>query len=165
MNMTKSCFELHDLLLLIGAEGRTGELILESGNNIGSLLFHEGKILLAFSPYTRAIGDRLVEQGVLSDSELIDVLRQQRAGPPVPVGVILLQAGKVTFPLLEGMVQEQIRSAIKDFASWKPVEFIFMKKSIQPIDRIHLSVYEFIPHDLLTATRTFLQNLPDLSQK
>lgn len=61
MNAHSSGFKLNDALLLIGLEGRTGELVVESGNNIGSLIFHEGKILLAFSPYTRAIGDLLVE--------------------------------------------------------------------------------------------------------
>lgn len=165
MNLTKACFELYDLLLLIGAEGRTGELIIESGNNIGSLLFHEGNILLAFSPYTRAIGDRLVEQGLISDTELLDILRQQLNGPPVPIGMLLIQRGKVTYPILEKLVQEQIRSAIKDFSAWSPAEFIFMKKIIQPTDRIHLPVYEFIPSDVLNAVRNFAQSIQTETQQ
>lgn len=157
MALTASCFELQDYLLLIGAQGRTGELIIESGNNIGSLLFHEGNILLAFSPYSRAIGDLLVEQGVLSDAELLDVLRQQRTGPPVPIGTLLLKSGKVTFAVLEKMIQEQIRSGIRDFLLWKNVEYIFMKKTLQPVDGIHLSVHEFISPEMLNAVRNFAQ--------
>lgn len=162
MNTTKSIFELHDLLFLIGAEARTGELVIESGNNIGSLLFHEGKILLAFSPYTKAIGDRLVEQGVINEAELIDVLKQQLARPPIPVGMILMQSGKISYSMLENLIQEQIRSAIKDFSAWKPAEFIFMKKILHPVDGIHLTVHEFLPPDLLHATRAFLSNLPSM---
>ncbi len=160
MNVTKSCFELHDLLLLIGAEGRTGELVIESGNNIGSLLFHEGKILLAFSPYTKAIGDRLVEQGVINENELLEVLKQQLAGPPVPVGLLLMNSGKVTYSVLEELVQDQIRNAIRDFSVWSPVEFIFMKKDINPVDKIHLAVYEFIPREALTKVQLFAQKMP-----
>ena len=165
MKTTKSYFELHDLLLLIGAEERTGELVIESGNNIGSLLFHEGKIILAFSPYTRAIGDRLVEQGVLTESELLDILQQQRSGPPVPIGMILQKAGKVTFAVLEKMVQEQIRSSIRDFALWKPVDFIFTKKVIQPVDGIYLSVHEFLPPEVLASARKFAGEIPAAARK
>ncbi len=159
MNANTSGFKLYDALLLIGLEGRTGELVVESGNNIGSLLFHEGNILLAFSPYTRAIGDLLVEQEVLTDAELLDVLKQQMTGPHTPVGALLLKTGKVTFQTIERMVQEQIRMAIKDFSGWNPLDFNFVNKYVQPFDAIHLPVYEFIPADVLHSTLAFVAGL------
>lgn len=162
MNASTSGFKLHDALLLIGLEGRTGELVVESGNNIGSLLFHEGKILLAFSPYTRAIGDLLVEQEVLTDAELLEVLKQQMTGPHTPVGTLLLKTGKVTFQIIETMVQEQIRKAIKDFSGWKPLEFNFSKKDVKPFDSIHLPVYEFIPADVVNSTLVFVAGLANV---
>ncbi|MDA8098878.1 MAG: DUF4388 domain-containing protein [Nitrospiraceae bacterium] len=159
MDLTKSGFELHDMLILVALEGRTGELVIESGNNIGSLLFHEGKLLLAFSPYTRAIGDLLVEQGILSDGELLDVLKQQRTGPHTPVGTLLLKTGKVKFEVIQTMVQEQIRKAIRDFCSWRPLECNFIQKDIQPFDSIHLSVFEFIPRDIVKMAAVFASSL------
>ena len=162
MNATTSGFNLYDALLLIGLEGRTGELVVESGNNIGSLLFHEGNILLAFSPYTRAIGDLLVEQEVLTDTELLDVLKQQMTGPHTPVGTLLLKTGKVTFPIIETMVQEQIRRAIMDFSGWNPLEFNFINKNVQPFDAIHLPVYEFIPADVVNSTLVFVAGLANV---
>ena len=155
MKADTSGFTLQDILLLIGMEGRTGELIVESGNNIGTLLFHEGKILLAFSPYTRAIGDLLVEQGVLTDAELLDVLKQQMTGPHTPVGMLLLKTGKVTFSVIETMVQEQIRKAVKDFSAWKPIDINFVHKEVRPFDSIHLPVHEFIPPDVARAVLVF----------
>jgi hypothetical protein len=155
MKAETSGFALPDILLLIGMEGRTGELIVESGNNIGTLLFHDGKILLAFSPYTRAIGDLLVEQGVLTDAELLDVLKQQMTGPHTPVGMLLLKTGKVTFSVIETMVQDQIRKAVKDFSAWKPIDINFVNKDIRPFDSIHLPVYEFIPPDVAKAALVF----------
>ena len=151
---------LLDLLLLVGLEGRTGELVVESGNNIGSLLFHEGKILLAFSPYTRAIGDLLVEQGMITDAELLEMLKEQRTGPHTPVGALLLKSGKVTLGTIETMVHEQIRKAIKDFQAWDPAEFSFVRKLVKPFDAIHLQVYEFLPADIAASCRLFLSGMP-----
>jgi hypothetical protein len=162
MNVNASGFKLYDVLLLIGVEGRTGELVVESGNNIGSLLFHEGRILLAFSPYTRAIGDLLVEQGVLTDAELLDMLKQQMIGPHTAVGTLFLKTGKVTFQTIEAMVQDQIRNAIKDFNGWNPLDFNFINKDIQPFDSIHLPVYEFIPADIVNSTLVFVAGLANV---
>jgi len=159
MNAETSGFGLHDIILLLGMEGRTGELVVESGNNIGTLLFYEGKILLAFSPYTRALGDLLVEQGVLTDAELLDVLKQQMTGPHTPVGTLLLKTGKVTFSVIENMVKEQIRRAVKDFSAWKPLDFNFVRKDVRPFDSIHLPVYEFIPSDVAQASLVFVAGL------
>src|SRR5512139_960677 len=159
MNAASSGFKLHDVLLLIGLEGRTGELVVESGNNIGTLLFHEGKILLAFSPYTQAIGDLLVEKGMLSDSELLDVLKQQMTGPHTPVGALLLKSGKVTFPMIESMVQEQIRAAVRDFSAWNPIDYSFVSKTVTPFDSIHLPVYEFVAPDILPSLLAFTARL------
>jgi hypothetical protein len=159
MKADTSGFKLHDILLLIGIEGRTGELVVESGNNIGTLLFQDGKILLAFSPYTRAIGDILVEQGALSDAELLDVLKQQMTGPHTPVGALLLKTGKVTFKIIETMVLEQIRRAVRDFSTWNPLEFSFVRKDVRSFDSIHLPVYEFIPQDVLRSARVFVAGM------
>ena len=159
MKAEQSGFSLTDILFLVGLQGRTGELVVESGNNIGTLLFHEGNILLAFSPYTRAIGDLLVEQGVLTDAELLDVLKQQMTGPHTPVGTLLLKTGKVTFSVIETMVKDQIRSAVKDFSAWKPLEITFVRKDVRPFDSIHLPVYEFITPEAAKASLAFLAGL------
>lgn len=150
---------LIESLFLLGMQARTGELSLESGNNIGTLLFHEGRILLAFSPYTRAIGDLLVEQGVLRDTELLEVLKQQRTGPHVPVGALLLRSGKVAFREIEAMVHDQIRAAVKDFRSWSPVDLSFAEKEIRPFDSISLPVYEFIPSSVRKSAELFVAGM------
>ncbi len=159
MSVASSGFSLADLLLLVGIERRSGELVVEAGNNIGSLLFHDGMILLAFSPYTRAIGDLLVEQGAVSDAELIEVLKEQRSGSHVPVGALLLKAGKVNFKTIESMVHEQIRRAIQDFSLWQNVDFTFLKKDVTPFDRINLPVHEFIPPDVVQSALQFVDGI------
>ncbi len=147
---------LADILLLIGVQARTGELVVETGNNIGTVLFHQGKILQAFSPYSRAIGDLLVENGLITDIELLETLKLQKTGAYAPLGTLLLKTGKVTFEVIEMMVHEQIRQAVNEFKSWKELDYSFSAKDIMPFDRIHLPTQEFIPIETIHAAKTFL---------
>jgi hypothetical protein len=149
-------FSLLDVLLVLGMQARTGELNVESGNNIGSVLFHNGAILRAFSPYAQAMGDLLVEQGMITDTELIETLMLQKASPGSLLGMLLLRKGKVAFEVIESMVHEQIRQAMIDFQSWKGITFNFEHKDIRPSDRIHLCVHEFIPATTMQSALSFL---------
>lgn len=154
-----SGFTIEGVLMLVELQERTGELVLESGNNIGSMLFHKGRILQACSPYTRAIGDLLVEEGVLSDGELIDVLKLQRKQPYQPVGSLLMRIGKVSFEVVEMMVHEQIRHAVDVFRKWDRLCFSFVDKEIEPFDTIHLPVYEFIEMETLKTAQAAVNKM------
>ena len=145
-----------DVLFLSGMRSRTGELVIESGNNIGTVLIHNGKILQAVSPYSRAIGDLLVEEGRISEADLIETLKIQKKEEYVPLGGLLLKTGKVTLEMIEKMVFEQIRQSIQEFQTWDDVNFSFLDKELKPYDRISLNVHEFIPPRIVEAARSFL---------
>lgn len=155
MNCELKGFLLQDVLLLIGLKKWTGELVLESGNNIGSIIFHDGAILQAFSPYSRAIGDLLVEDGIITEAELLETLRQQKKRPASPIGDLFIKTGKINFEVIEMMVQQQIREAIKEFATWQKVRASFAEKDVRPFDRIHLPVHEFILPDTMKSAAHF----------
>lgn len=146
-----SGFTLEDVLFIIAVQSRTGELLMESGNNIGSMLFHDGRILQAFSPYSRAIGDLLVEDGVITDAELLDTLKVQKRNPETPLGTLLMKSGKVGFDVIEMMVHEQIRKSVEEFRSWDGANFSFVTSDIDPFDAIHLTVHEFISSDIFKS--------------
>jgi hypothetical protein len=160
MNNNSLELSVTDILFLIGVQARTGELVMESGNNIGTILFHGGKILQASSPYSRAIGDLLVEEGVITDEDLLETLKLQKMNSYAPLGALLLKTGKVTFEVIEMMVHEQIRKAVKDFESWDRFNFSFIHKDIKPFDRIYLPPQEFIQPDTINAVMTFLAGKP-----
>jgi len=149
-------FSLQDMLLLIGIHERSGELVLEAGNNIGTILFHKGKIIQAFSPYSRAFGDLIVEDGLISEAELLETLKLQKKSNYVPLGGLLLKAGKVTFEVIEMLVKEQIRQSVKEFQSWKDVNVTFVDKDIRPYDGIYLPANEFIDPETLKSAASFL---------
>ena len=160
MNGNLSGFPVQDVLLLVGLHVRTGELIMESGNNIGTVLFHEGKILQAFSPYSRAIGDLLVEKGLVTEEELIETLQLQKRTIHSPLGGLMIKTGRVSLEIVEAMVHEQIRQAVQEFKSWKELNCSFTDKDIQPYDRIHLLVHEFVSSETLKSATHFLSSLP-----
>ncbi|HUI45776.1 MAG TPA: DUF4388 domain-containing protein [Nitrospirota bacterium] len=145
-----------DVLFLVGMRSRTGELVIESGNNIGTMLMYEGKILQAFSPYSRAIGDLLVEDGLISETELIETLKLQKKNEYIPLGGHLLKMGKVSYEVIEDMVHAQIRQSVKEFQTWDDANFMFLDKKLKPYDRISLGVHEFIPASTVEATKNFL---------
>jgi Domain of unknown function (DUF4388) len=154
-------FSLSDILFLIGMQARTGELVLESGNNIGTMVFHKGTILQAFSPYSRAIGDLLVEGGLIDEEELMESLMRQKRSAYAPLGSLLKKKGKVTLQVIEVMVHEQIRQAMKEFQSWKGLKVNFVNKNIKTYDDIRLDVHEFIPPKMLKAAGEFLSLAAD----
>jgi hypothetical protein len=156
MNNRITSFHLPDILLLIAMQGLTGELEIESGNNIGSMLFYQGRILHALSPYSRAIGDLLVEDGLVTETELIETLKLQKTQTHTPIGCLFLHSGKVSFEIIEMMVHAQIREAVKEFLSWERLSFGFVKKEIQPYDKINMLVHEFIPPTVLTSAKMYL---------
>ncbi len=161
MNFESTDFDLLDIFLLIGLKAKTGELVLESGNNIGSIIFHRGRILQAFSPYSRAIGDLLVEDGVISENELLSALEVRRKHSIFPTGYFFLRAGRVSFETIETMIHEQIRQSVKDFQKWPNIRASFVEKEIQPFDGIHLNVQEFIIPDSLSSAKDFFPALSE----
>lgn len=160
MKGTTLNFQLHDILLLIGIQGRSGELVIESGNNIGTLFFHKGNILQGFSPYSRAIGDLLVEDGLLTEEELMATLQLQKKSQYAPLGALLLKTGKVSLEVIESLVHTQIRQAIKEFTLWTNINYNFTDKEVNPYDRIHLHVHEFIPPVILQSATKFISEFP-----
>jgi hypothetical protein len=160
MKCESTGFSFQDALLLIGLKARTGELVLESGNNIGTIIFHKGNVLQAFSPYSRAIGDLLVEDGSITEAELLEILLKQKKAAVSPIGVLFLETGKVSFEVIEMMVHQQIRQSIKEFTTWQELRFSFVDKEIEPFDRINLPVHEFIMPETLNSAMDFFKDRP-----
>jgi hypothetical protein len=149
-------FSSQAILFLVGMQQSTGELTLESGNNIGTMLFHKGNILQASSPYSRAIGDLLVEDGLITDEDLLETLKLQKKDPSLPLGGLFLKTGKVALEVIERMVHEQIRQSVKEFQSWKDLSITFVDKDIHPYDRINLPTLSFITPENIKSASFFL---------
>lgn len=163
MNSNSGGFTLQDVILIMGIQSRTGEVVLESGNNIGTMLFYKSNILHASSAYSRAIGDLLVEAGMITEADLLEILMLQKKDlNKAPLGNLLIKTKKVNYEVVEMMVHEQIRQAIKEFQSWKNINFSFVDKDIKPCDNIHLPVHAFIQPEALHLAASFLERQTSL---
>jgi len=91
---------------------------------------------------------------------LFDTLKLQKMNSDVPLGALLLKTGKVSFEIIEMMVHEQIRKAVKEFQSWENLNFSFTHKDIKPFDRIYLPLQEFIQPETINAAKAFLAGEP-----
>ncbi len=158
MNKIINGFSLQDLILIIGMQSRSGELLFESDNNIGTMLFYKGNILHASSPYSRAIGDLLVEAGAITDNDLIEILMLQKKKHSAPLGSMLIKSRNISCETIEKMVCEQIKQAVAEFQRWKNLSFSFADRDIKPFDSIHLPILAFIRSETINAAVHFLTN-------
>jgi hypothetical protein len=153
MKPNQQRLSISDVLLVLAAGSRTGELTVEDGNNLGTLLLWQGKILTASSPYSRAIGDLLVDDGLITESELIETLKLQKRNTYEPLGTLLMKMGKISFEIVEMMVHEQIRSSMDEFKTWDDASYSFTEKEVKPRDGINLGVREFLPEQVIVSGR------------
>src|SRR3982751_310262 len=71
-----------DALQFIHLGGRTGTLTLVCGKITAGIGFHQGRIVNAWAPGTKRLGDLLVEDGAIDRSTLANALRQQESEQP-----------------------------------------------------------------------------------
>src|SRR2546422_3247719 len=79
-----------DALQFIHLGGRTGTLTLNCGEAKAGIGFHQGRIVNAWAPGGKRLGELLIEAGVLQQAALEEGLRRQEAEhPPRSLGQIL----------------------------------------------------------------------------
>jgi len=80
----------------------------------------------------------------------------QKKTRATPLGTLLIRSGKVSYSVVEMMVHEQIRQAVKEIQAWQNISFSFTNKDIKTHDNIHLPVQVFIQPESLIAASNFL---------
>jgi hypothetical protein len=138
-------YTLEDILLITSLQKKTGELTLETECGKGTLRFLNGNIVDSDSPYTTAIGDLLIQRGLVTQDDLRTSLAQQENDPESgKIGKIFIDSGRVDEACITNMVKEQIFTAIQDFSTWKNVYFTFKEKDVLPSDDIHVTLTDII---------------------
>ncbi len=137
---------LADVLQFVHLARRTGTLYLwREDERRAEIGFHEGRIVSAWSPGHRRLGDLLLAEGAVEESTLEAALeRQQREEGGRILGQILLAEGVVTREDIHRVIKEQVQSTIFDLLTWRYGSFHFEVGQLHPIDDVGL-----VPGDLL----------------
>src|SRR3954468_2303124 len=134
-----------DALQFIHLGGRTGTLTLESGEAKGGIGFHQGRIVNAWAPGVKRLGELLLDAGAIDKATLEDALRRQEAEHPRQLlGQILLSMGAVDSAAMYHAVGQQIERSVYDLVTWNQGTFHFAMDDLKPIDDLAL-----VPGDLV----------------
>ncbi len=155
---------LADVLQFIHLGRRTGTLFMwrddEERAEIG---FHDGRIVGAWAPGHRKLGDLLVEAKLLSRGQVEAALEmQQRSEPPRSLGRILIESGAVRREDIHHVVREQVKTTVFDLVTWRQGHFHFEVDELDPPDDFSVEPDEVLGDLdlntqmlLLEATRLF----------
>jgi hypothetical protein len=162
-----------DALQFIHLGGRTGTLTLTQGELTAEIGFHGGRIVNAWGPGSKRLGELLIENGVIDAPLLAAALKQQEEEQPRrSLGQVLMAMNAVMPEAMYRAVEQQIERTVYDLVSWSTGTFNFALDQVKPIDDIAV-----VPGDvvrplnldtqmvLLDALRIFDERNRDLVNK
>src|ERR1700716_3070850 len=135
-----------DALQFIHLGGRTGTLTLSRGEVTAEIGFHQGRIVNAWGPGSKRLGDLLVDNGGISQDTLDQALREQeRETPRRSLGQILVTMGVLSSDAMYTAVQQQIERTVYDLVTWTSGTFHFALDDLKPIDDISVFPGDIAP--------------------
>jgi hypothetical protein len=152
-----------DAVQFIHLGARTGTLTLTNGELRGGIGFHQGRIVNAWAPGSKRLGELLIEAGAIDQGTLDEALRIQEAEHPRrSLGQILVSMGAIEADEIYRTVEQQIERIVYDLVMWNQGAFQFALDDLKPIDDIAVVPGDVIRHlnldtqmVLLDAVRVF----------
>ncbi|MEM8930858.1 MAG: DUF4388 domain-containing protein [Acidobacteriota bacterium] len=155
---------LADVLQFVHLGRRTGTLYMwRDEEHRAEIAFHDGKIVSAWTPGQKKLGDLLVDAGLIDQDVLRTVLReQQHGGAQRTLGRILVDQERVTRDEIHGVIRDQVQKTIFELVTWRRGRFHFEIDELHPVDDFSLEPGEVLDDLdlntqmlLLEATRLF----------
>ncbi|HYR21021.1 MAG TPA: DUF4388 domain-containing protein [Myxococcales bacterium] len=155
-----------DALQFIHLGGRTGTLTLSRGEVTAGIGFHQGRIVNAWGPESKRLGDLLVDNGSISQDTLDQALRdQERETPRRSLGQILVTMGALSAEAMYTAVQQQIERTVYDLVTWTSGTFHFALDDLKPIDDISVFPGDIVGHLRLDTQAVLLDALRIFDEK
>jgi len=136
-----------DALQFIHLGVRSGTLLLTSGEVTAEIGFHLGRIVSAWGPASKRLGDLLVDAGVLEHGTLQEALRLQSSEEPRrPLGQVLVAIKAVTEETMFKAVEQQIAHTVHELVGWSQGNFRFVLGDVKPIDDLAVVPGDVVSH-------------------
>ena len=149
-----------DALQFIHLGGRTGTLTLNCGEAKAGIGFHQGRIVNAWAPGGKRLGELLIEAGVLQQATLEEaLLRQESEHPRRSLGQILVAMNAADSETIYRTIEQQIERTVYDLVTWNQGTFHFALDDLKPIDDIAVIPGDVIRHLNLDTQMVLLDAL------
>ena len=123
-----------DVMQLIRVGGHSGSLTVHNGQEEGIIGFENGRIVSAWNPRTRRIGELLVAAGVIDEGTLAVALSTQNSERPRrTVGHYLVKMGATTPEIIRGVMAREIERVVGEICSWSSGSFEFAIDDLTPL--------------------------------
>jgi len=115
-----------DVMQLIRLGGHSGTLTVSSGGEQGIMGFERGRIVNAWNPRSRRVGELLVSAGLIDEDTLMTALSTQNAERPRrTIGQILVRMGATTADAIRDVMAREIERVVGEILVWKTGTFEF----------------------------------------
>ncbi len=149
-----------DALQFIHLGGRTGTLSLAANGRTAEIGFHQGRIVNAWGPGSKRLGDLLVDNGALDRETLGKALAVQESETPRrSLGQILVAMNAIAADTMYRAVEHQIEKTVYDLVTWTQGTFQFALDDLKPIDDIAVFPGDVVRHLNLDTQMVLLDAL------
>jgi hypothetical protein len=149
-----------DALQFIHLGARTGTLQLSSGDAKAQIGFHDGRIVNAWGPGSKKLGELLLAAAVIDQPALDAALQAQKSGEPRrSLGQILVTMNAVSPETMYRAVEQQIERTVYDLVTWQHGTFVFALDDLKPVDDIAVFPGDVIRHLNLDTQMVLLDAL------
>jgi hypothetical protein len=149
-----------DALQFIHLGGRTGTLTLINGDTRAEIGFHGGKIVNAWGPGSKRLGELLIDSGAIDGATLRTALeKQEKEQPRRSLGQVLVAMNAVSSEAMYKAVEQQIERTVYDLVTWGKGTFHFALDQVKAIDDIAVVPGDVVRHLNLDTQMVLLDAL------
>jgi len=157
---------LPDIFQIISLSKKTGTLVVRSRKGTGMVVFKNGQVVQAGSDVIRdSLGNILVSQGMIDQSDLSAALAVQKTSSDKPLGMILVETGATTSEVIESVVRQQIEEIIYDLLAWAEGFFNFELGEVAPKDKIEINTQDLLLKSGLSAEYLLMEGTRILDER
>jgi hypothetical protein len=123
-----------DVMQLIRLGGHAGTLTVNNRSEEGFVGFERGRIVSAWNPRSRRVGELLVAAHAIDEGTLVRALEAQNAERPRrTIGQILVRMGSTTPEAIRDVMTAEIERVVGEILSWKSGTFEFAIDDLTPM--------------------------------